>query len=267
MNINELRYNIRRMWSKFGLADISASKNGQYMFKFRNEEGLNAVTEKGPWMETRLKSKKLQHTCDKVFQEIHVQVINITSQSMLYVLSANQYKIKCFYTFLYAANEGLESRELWTELRKNSRYVNGRPWGIAGDLNETLSPTEHSIGGSTMTTDMVEFHECVNKIEVEDICGDKFSHHGKCDVGDSVTNMDTKTGLSHSDVEVSYTRETKPVVESATEKLMEPVSEEETTAKANTSSLNMSFVSGQMESFNQTNRYTPLTASGLGSSM
>ena len=50
MSIHELRYNIRRMWSKFGIVDISASKNGQYLFKFRNKEGLNALTEKGPWM-------------------------------------------------------------------------------------------------------------------------------------------------------------------------------------------------------------------------
>ncbi|PWA97321.1 hypothetical protein CTI12_AA029930 [Artemisia annua] len=50
MHINELRYNIRRMWSKFGITDISASKNGQYLFKFRDIEGLNNVIDKGPWM-------------------------------------------------------------------------------------------------------------------------------------------------------------------------------------------------------------------------
>ncbi|PWA39134.1 ATPase, F1/V1/A1 complex, alpha/beta subunit, Zinc knuckle CX2CX4HX4C [Artemisia annua] len=47
---NSLRYNIRRMWSKFGITDISASKNGQYLFKFRDIEGLNNVIDKGPWM-------------------------------------------------------------------------------------------------------------------------------------------------------------------------------------------------------------------------
>ncbi|GJX70392.1 zinc knuckle CX2CX4HX4C containing protein [Tanacetum coccineum] len=50
INIYELRYNIRRMWSKFGISDIDIHKNGQYVFKFKNSDGLNVVLEKGPWM-------------------------------------------------------------------------------------------------------------------------------------------------------------------------------------------------------------------------
>ncbi|GKF08967.1 RNA-directed DNA polymerase, eukaryota, reverse transcriptase zinc-binding domain protein, partial [Tanacetum coccineum] len=49
MHISELRYNIRRMWGKFGIAEIDKWKNGCYMFKFRDEIGMNAVLEKGPW--------------------------------------------------------------------------------------------------------------------------------------------------------------------------------------------------------------------------
>ncbi|PWA65133.1 RNA-directed DNA polymerase, eukaryota, Reverse transcriptase zinc-binding domain protein [Artemisia annua] len=145
-------------------------------------------------LETRLKSKKLQGICDRVYQswewtsymqncnkgcrivlgwdqqEVSVQVLNRTSQSIFCVISANQFKFKCFYTFVYAANDGIDRRELWNELKQNSRYVNGRPWGIAGDFNVTLSPNEHSSGGSSMTNDMVEFYDCVNMIEIEDIC-------------------------------------------------------------------------------------------------
>ncbi|GKF62000.1 zinc knuckle CX2CX4HX4C containing protein, partial [Tanacetum coccineum] len=50
MHISELRYNIRRMWGKFGIVEIDRWKNGWYMFKFRDEIGMNAVLEKGPWM-------------------------------------------------------------------------------------------------------------------------------------------------------------------------------------------------------------------------
>nr|GFA09996.1 hypothetical protein [Tanacetum cinerariifolium] len=106
--------------------------------------------------ETRLKSKKLVKACDRVFQrwswvsnmqdcikgcrivigwdddETSVQVIHKTSQSI----------------FL---NE--------------KRYVNGNPWGLAGDLNVTLHPNEHSCGSSVMSCDMIEFQECLNKIE------------------------------------------------------------------------------------------------------
>ncbi|GKA45647.1 RNA-directed DNA polymerase, eukaryota, reverse transcriptase zinc-binding domain protein [Tanacetum coccineum] len=65
MHINGLRYNIRRMWGKYGVTEIDVCKNGQYMFKFRNNEGLNVVLDKGPWMlgawkENSKGSKKVQ---------------------------------------------------------------------------------------------------------------------------------------------------------------------------------------------------------------
>ncbi|GJS99851.1 RNA-directed DNA polymerase, eukaryota, reverse transcriptase zinc-binding domain protein [Tanacetum coccineum] len=76
MHISEMRYNIRRMWSKFGVTEINTGKNGSYMFKFRDEEGLNRVLEKGPWM---VKNKSLMvnrwsPNIGKVFKtEIEVQ--------------------------------------------------------------------------------------------------------------------------------------------------------------------------------------------------
>ncbi|PWA61869.1 hypothetical protein CTI12_AA365960 [Artemisia annua] len=60
MHISELRYNIRRMWGKFGVTDISASKNGQYLFKFRDIDGLNSVIDQGPGSkQTFIEPKKL----------------------------------------------------------------------------------------------------------------------------------------------------------------------------------------------------------------
>ncbi|GKA15133.1 RNA-directed DNA polymerase, eukaryota, reverse transcriptase zinc-binding domain protein [Tanacetum coccineum] len=41
---------------------------------------------------------------------------------------------------------------------------------ISGDLNVTLQPNEHSCGSTVMTSDMMEFQGCLNKIKVEDIC-------------------------------------------------------------------------------------------------
>ena len=37
-------------------------------------------------------------------------------------------------------------------------------------MNVVLKPNEHSCGVSYMTADMEEFQECLNKIEVDDIC-------------------------------------------------------------------------------------------------
>ncbi|GJV50140.1 zinc finger, CCHC-type containing protein [Tanacetum coccineum] len=41
---------------------------------------------------------------------------------------------------------------------------------IAGDMNVTLHPNENSCRTSFMSTDMMEFQDCLNSIEVEDIC-------------------------------------------------------------------------------------------------
>ena len=71
---------------------------------------------------------------------------------------------------MYVANEGTERRKLWKELAQNSRYVNGKPWCIASDMNVILQPNEHSCRVSYMTADMIEFQDCLNKVEVEDIC-------------------------------------------------------------------------------------------------
>ena len=39
-----------------------------------------------------------------------------------------------------------------------------------GDFNVTMKTMEHSNGGSMITNDMQDFVDCVNAIEVEDMC-------------------------------------------------------------------------------------------------
>ncbi|GKC54803.1 zinc knuckle CX2CX4HX4C containing protein [Tanacetum coccineum] len=50
MSLYELRYNIRRMWSKHGVADILPHSNDVFLFKFNHKEGLQFVLENGPWL-------------------------------------------------------------------------------------------------------------------------------------------------------------------------------------------------------------------------
>ncbi|GJS09807.1 RNA-directed DNA polymerase, eukaryota, reverse transcriptase zinc-binding domain protein [Tanacetum coccineum] len=49
MGVNELRYNIRRMWGRFGLKDIVVDEGICY-FKFRHEDGINSVIDQSPWL-------------------------------------------------------------------------------------------------------------------------------------------------------------------------------------------------------------------------
>ncbi|GJV37854.1 RNA-directed DNA polymerase, eukaryota, reverse transcriptase zinc-binding domain protein [Tanacetum coccineum] len=49
MSPPELRYNIRRMWGKFGMYDIISNRNGVWLFKFRHGEHLDTIVEQSPW--------------------------------------------------------------------------------------------------------------------------------------------------------------------------------------------------------------------------
>lgn len=47
--------------------------------------------------------------------------------------------------------------------------MSDRPWVLMGDWNVSLHDRDHSEGGSYKTNDMVDFQECLDNIEVEDI--------------------------------------------------------------------------------------------------
>lgn len=48
--IHELRYHIRRMWSKFGLREVIVNNSGVNLYKFKDEESVLKVLDQGPWM-------------------------------------------------------------------------------------------------------------------------------------------------------------------------------------------------------------------------
>nr|GEX89195.1 hypothetical protein [Tanacetum cinerariifolium] len=50
MSENELRYNIIRMWSRYGLIDAQMDKHRICYFKFKNKEGMEEILAKGPWI-------------------------------------------------------------------------------------------------------------------------------------------------------------------------------------------------------------------------
>ncbi|GJV54248.1 RNA-directed DNA polymerase, eukaryota, reverse transcriptase zinc-binding domain protein [Tanacetum coccineum] len=49
MTYYELRYNLVRMWGKYGLKEI-VTQNGVFLFKFRESDGMEFVLENGSWM-------------------------------------------------------------------------------------------------------------------------------------------------------------------------------------------------------------------------
>nr|GEW55108.1 RNA-directed DNA polymerase, eukaryota, reverse transcriptase zinc-binding domain protein [Tanacetum cinerariifolium] len=50
MPIYKVKYNLRRMWGKYGLKEIVVDEEGMCFIKFRSEEGENCVNDQSPWM-------------------------------------------------------------------------------------------------------------------------------------------------------------------------------------------------------------------------
>nr|GEV11220.1 hypothetical protein [Tanacetum cinerariifolium] len=78
-------------------------------------------------------------------------------------------KTKFYYSFIYAANYGMERRILWNDLEAASSIVLTKPWTMFGDFNVTMKVEKHSSGGSQTSNDMQDLIECANNTEMEDI--------------------------------------------------------------------------------------------------
>ncbi|KAD3640142.1 hypothetical protein E3N88_29365 [Mikania micrantha] len=46
----QVKHNLTRMWHQYGLITITRNMAGYYFFKFSNEEGMQKVLQKGPWL-------------------------------------------------------------------------------------------------------------------------------------------------------------------------------------------------------------------------
>ncbi|PWA65537.1 RNA-directed DNA polymerase, eukaryota, Reverse transcriptase zinc-binding domain protein [Artemisia annua] len=144
-------------------------------------------------LETHVKNRKLQKIGDNIFgnwnwitnmnqcdkgcrimigwhsDEVSVTIIHSAKQSILCKIESVDGSVTIFCSFVYAANSGIERRMLWKDLNIYKRIVGNGYWVLLEDFNVTLNPNEHSAGGSYMTSDMTEFKDCVNQVEIEDI--------------------------------------------------------------------------------------------------
>ncbi|GJW97791.1 RNA-directed DNA polymerase, eukaryota, reverse transcriptase zinc-binding domain protein [Tanacetum coccineum] len=101
---------------------------------------------------------------------VRLMVLNEYKQHLLCrIENIHDYR-KMYFSFVYASNSGIERRIMWDELQIAKTYINGSPWILMGDFNVTLSLSEHIAGKSTIDNDMNEFIDCMNTIEVEDVC-------------------------------------------------------------------------------------------------
>ncbi|GJU84558.1 RNA-directed DNA polymerase, eukaryota, reverse transcriptase zinc-binding domain protein [Tanacetum coccineum] len=180
MDLNIAAWNIR------GLGKVT--KQSQVEKLIWNERLSICVVSK-----THMKNDRIENVCMNIFvswswqnnvklskkgciivvgwdsNSVNCSLINATERSMLYhveVLSSH----KTFYcTFIYAANKRRDRKELWKELNLNKKVIGNSAWVIMGDVNVSLKLEDHSEGMSNFTQDMIDFQNCVNDIEIEDI--------------------------------------------------------------------------------------------------
>ncbi|GJW02174.1 RNA-directed DNA polymerase, eukaryota, reverse transcriptase zinc-binding domain protein [Tanacetum coccineum] len=183
--INENYGNMNEL--ELGLCN--ASDKQKEVKKLILEEGLQACA----IIETHVKHKNIKKTCENVYGNweyttnsednnkgcrimlgwnenvIQTWVISKSKQYMLVLMETMDHKSKFYCSVIYASNSGVERKKLWRDLEVQKTVTAGYPWVILGDFNVTLQTGEHSSGSSTLTGDMIDFQECVNNIELDDL--------------------------------------------------------------------------------------------------
>ncbi|GKA72537.1 RNA-directed DNA polymerase, eukaryota, reverse transcriptase zinc-binding domain protein [Tanacetum coccineum] len=149
--------------SIWNIRGMSSSSKQDEVSNLIREEKLHACVV----LETHLKNKHLGKVCDNVFGPWNwFSNVAVSDKG----LESSDSKLISFMSFVYADNRGIERIELWRELNRHKVISSGHPWAIYGDFNVTLNAREHSVGSAHMSSDMVEFNDCVNQIEVDDLC-------------------------------------------------------------------------------------------------
>ncbi|GKA71725.1 zf-CCHC domain-containing protein [Tanacetum coccineum] len=177
--------------------DEDVIENGKGITQTLTDDIVNGLSKKEriqSILETNVKAHKLQKVCAKTFSGwswasnidhspngcrivvawndlvVNVMVLHSSRQSMLCLIESIPNKVRVLCSSVYAANSGMERRNVWNDLCMAKNITANHPLLIMGHFNVTFKCNEHSFGGSTITSDMQEFINCVNTIEVEDIC-------------------------------------------------------------------------------------------------
>ncbi|GJZ66378.1 RNA-directed DNA polymerase, eukaryota, reverse transcriptase zinc-binding domain protein [Tanacetum coccineum] len=116
---------------------------------------------------------------DRVYSELKelrdlAWMISQSRQYIFLLIETIDKRSKFFCTMIYASNSGMERRKLWKDLEIQKVITNGIPWVILGDFNVTLKVSEHTNGSANPSSEMSEFQDCVNHIEVDDLHSEGF---------------------------------------------------------------------------------------------
>ncbi|GKD94283.1 RNA-directed DNA polymerase, eukaryota, reverse transcriptase zinc-binding domain protein [Tanacetum coccineum] len=107
---------------------------------------------------------------------VQAWLISQSRQYMFILVETIDQKSKKFCTIVYASNLRMEKRKSWKDLETQKIVTCGTPWVILDDFNVTLKVSEHSNGSAYPSREMIDFQECVNNIEVDDLHSEDFHY-------------------------------------------------------------------------------------------
>nr|GEW29609.1 hypothetical protein [Tanacetum cinerariifolium] len=96
-------------------------------------------------------------------------VLYASDQSILCLIEIHCTKERLLCTFIHAETMGRLGKQLWADLSICKTICNNNPWVIMGDLNVCLNIEDYSGGISYKSQDMEEFHDCGNRLNIDDV--------------------------------------------------------------------------------------------------
>nr|GEX21161.1 hypothetical protein [Tanacetum cinerariifolium] len=100
---------------------------------------------------------------------VNMMVLSQTNQVMHVKIMHKKSNKYMFCSIIYAGNLVSERRLLWDQLVLHKQVVRGQPWTLLGDFNVALNLEDYHLGPSSLNSAMVDFKDCVAKIEVMDV--------------------------------------------------------------------------------------------------
>lgn len=80
---------------------------------------------------------------------LDVVKISESDQMLLCRVHCLQYNFSCLISVVYASNDMVSRRQLWSSLCSAAFLAAGTPWTAIGDFNTVLSPDENVGGAGT----------------------------------------------------------------------------------------------------------------------
>lgn len=103
---------------------------------------------------------------------VRVSILSKSLQMMTCEVKFPKVQSEFVISFVYAENEELPRRDLWSELATlaSSPHVVDKPWAVLGDFNQVLSSSEHSTAAEfSSTRGMRDFCACLSSSSLADL--------------------------------------------------------------------------------------------------